>query len=287
MAERALHGCLDFCGALDRPGEAIDDPHLIDFSQMETTIDQAAIEDVMEAMGPITRTRILHVGVGNSQLAIRFAPLVRVIDGVTVSEAEKALADELCLDNYCVRLVSKYSRDFPTALPHRYDFIIDNNLASYACCKFHFYRMMDTYAARLDDAGSILTDLRGMSWAVADEWELSFRDLQEIATLFSLRATRATGTVYELRHAADHLAQEALTGLLADIRATVERDSEVERGLKDASAENTELTNQVRDLQVAISRQTALLDEIHRQVTALSPTAGQVPPPPAGQPKPG
>jgi low affinity Fe/Cu permease len=70
--------------------------------------------------------------------------------------------------------------------------------------------------------------------------------------------------------AAANRALEALTILLAHIRATVERDAAMERGLRDAIAENTELTRQVHDLQVTMSRQTALLDEIHRHVAALS-----------------
>jgi hypothetical protein len=59
-----------------------------------------------------------------------------------------------------------------------------------------------------------------------------------------------------------------LTILLAHIRATVERDSTIEQGLREAIAENTELTKQVHDLQVAMSQQTALLDEIHRHISA-------------------
>jgi len=73
--------------------------------------------------------------------------------------------------------------------------------------------------------------------------------------------------------AAANRAQDALTVLLAHIRATVERDSKIERGLKEAIAENTELTKQVHDLQVTMSQQTALLDEIRRHVAALSPNA--------------
>jgi low affinity Fe/Cu permease len=78
--------------------------------------------------------------------------------------------------------------------------------------------------------------------------------------------------------AAANRAQDALTVLLAHIRATVERDGEIEQGLRDAIAENFDLTKQVHDLQVAMSRQTALLDEIHRHLTALSPNAGAFPP---------
>ena len=78
--------------------------------------------------------------------------------------------------------------------------------------------------------------------------------------------------------AAANRAQDALTVLLAHIRATVERDAAIERELRVAIAENTELTKQVHALQVTMSQQTALLDQIHHQFEAL----GLFPPPPAG-----
>jgi low affinity Fe/Cu permease len=73
--------------------------------------------------------------------------------------------------------------------------------------------------------------------------------------------------------AAANRAQDALTVLLAHIRATVERDSTIEQGLRQAIAENFDLTKQVHDLQVAMSQQTALLDEIHRHLSPQSPPA--------------
>jgi len=78
--------------------------------------------------------------------------------------------------------------------------------------------------------------------------------------------------------AAANRAQDALTVLLAHIRAGVERDVAIEQGLKEAIAENTELTKQVRDLQVTMSQQMAILDEIRRSVAAISPSAGLVVP---------
>ena len=79
--------------------------------------------------------------------------------------------------------------------------------------------------------------------------------------------------------AAANRAQDALTVLLAHIRAGVERDVAIEQGLTDAIAENTELTKQVHELQVTMNQQMALLDDIRRQVAALSPDAGPVLPP--------
>jgi low affinity Fe/Cu permease len=87
--------------------------------------------------------------------------------------------------------------------------------------------------------------------------------------------------------AAANRAQDALTVLLAHIRATVERDVTIETGLKEAIAENTELTKQVHDLQVTMCQQMALLEEIRHQVAALSPDAGRLPPSAAGSPNPG
>ena len=85
--------------------------------------------------------------------------------------------------------------------------------------------------------------------------------------------------------AAANRTQDALTALLAQIRAGVERDLAIEQGLKEAVAENTELTRQIHDLQLAMSRQTGLLDEIHRHVGALTPDAGLFPPPSVGDPE--
>jgi low affinity Fe/Cu permease len=87
--------------------------------------------------------------------------------------------------------------------------------------------------------------------------------------------------------AAANRAQDALTVLLAQIRAAVERDAAIEQGLREAIAENTELTRQVHELQVSISQQTGLLDEIHRHVGALTPHAGLYPAPPPAGPAPG
>jgi low affinity Fe/Cu permease len=81
--------------------------------------------------------------------------------------------------------------------------------------------------------------------------------------------------------AAANRAQDALTVLLAHIRAGVERDVAIEQELKTAIAENTELTKQVHDLQVTMCQQMNVLEEISRRVAALSPNTGPLPPPSA------
>ncbi|MGH8575480.1 MAG: hypothetical protein ACREXJ_00855, partial [Gammaproteobacteria bacterium] len=103
--------CPEVCGRLEHPGLALDMPIWVDHTRDDTTVDQQRIEDALERMD-LDGRRILHVGVGNSRFAQRFAGRVRLIDGLTVSEHEKTLADSLHIANYTVYLLNKYSRDF-------------------------------------------------------------------------------------------------------------------------------------------------------------------------------
>jgi hypothetical protein len=194
-------GCPEVCGRLRHPGLATDVQRWIDHTGLDTTVDQARIEDALDAMNPGEAQQILHVGVGNSQLAERFAPRVRLVDGLTVWAPEKTFADGLLIANYTVHFVSKYSREFLLTIEHEYDFVVDNNLASFACCKYHFHRMLDNYVWCLRPGGRILTDQRGMDWTVEDDprWQLTYDDLVALSERFPLRAARVTDTVYELR----------------------------------------------------------------------------------------
>lgn len=196
----AYEACLEVCGHLEHPGLGIDMPIWVDHTQEATTVDQARIEDALEGMALAGR-RILHVGVGNSQFAKRFGPRVRLIDGLTVSEAEKALADSLHLANYSVFLLNKYGREFLQRIGHRYDYVIDNNLASFACCKYHFHHMLDNYLWSLEPGGSILTEQAGMDWTVGNDprWQLRYGDLEALQDKFPVEAWKATDTVYGLR----------------------------------------------------------------------------------------
>jgi hypothetical protein len=64
---------------------------------------------VLDTMA-LTAARILHVGVGNSKSAQRFANRVRSIDGLTVHHNEKTYAEALAIANYTVYVLNKYSR---------------------------------------------------------------------------------------------------------------------------------------------------------------------------------
>ncbi len=193
---------LSFCGQMERPGIAHENLFEIDYSTHETSVDQQRIEDVLRGL-PLARATLLHVGIGNSSLARRLADRVDWIDGVTVHANEKALADTLGLPNYRAYLINKYGGDL-LGLHGPYDYIIDNNLASFACCSYHFERMLTGYAALLDPGGRVMTDQRGMAWTADgnDAWKLTYKDLVALEEAFPLRALRITDTVYALERLA-------------------------------------------------------------------------------------
>ena len=70
------------------------------------------------------------------------------IDGITLSEAERDHGESLAIAGYHIRLMNKYGPDLET-LDGGYDFIIDNNPASFCCCMFHLESMLERYAALL------------------------------------------------------------------------------------------------------------------------------------------
>jgi hypothetical protein len=190
--------CLEVCGNLDRPGLGLDLPNKIDFSRHETTIDQLRIEQQLDRMD-LSGVNVLHVGVGNSLFAERFCSRVNLIDGLSVSLAEKQCGDAKRLENYTVYLLNKYTRGFISTLRNKYHIIVDNNLAGFACCKFHFYLMLDNYWSVLAAGGMIMTDQRGMDFTISDpRWQLTYDDLVDLEQRFRLRAAKISSTVYSL-----------------------------------------------------------------------------------------
>ena len=191
--------CPEVCGKIESPGLALDMPLWVDHTRDETTVDQARIEAEMDRMD-LSGRNILHVGIGNSKFARRFAGRVNLIDGLTVSHNEKVLADETGIGNYTAYFLNKYGREFILTIRNSYDFIVDNNLASFACCKYHFYFMLDNYVSSLKPGGLILTDQQGMDWVIEDErWRLTYEDLAALESKFPVKADRVTDTVFSIQ----------------------------------------------------------------------------------------
>ena len=193
---RAFATYREDCGN-EQPGMASND-EAIDWTRQETTPDQARIEAVLDTMA-LAGAQILHVGVGNSRLAQRFADRVRSVDGITMHQNEKTSADLLAIAHYTVYVVNKYGRDVVSVLPHTYDFIIDNNLASFACCKKHFFVMIENYLSVLRSQGRILTCQIGMD-AYHDELgcTMTYADLVSLEREFPIRACKLNNLVYAL-----------------------------------------------------------------------------------------
>src|SRR5262249_16632680 len=142
---------------------------------------------------------ILHVGVGNSKFAQRFASRARCIDGLTVHQNEKTNADALGLPNYTVYVLNKHSQEFISVITHRYDFIIANNLPSFACCKYHFSVMCENYLRVLTSHGQILTCQIGMDvYHGAFGWVMTYADLVSLERQFPVHVSKITDVVYTI-----------------------------------------------------------------------------------------
>ena len=187
----------EFCGNREQPwvtriSEAVD------WTQQETTRDQVRIEAVLDTMG-VTGTSMLHVGVGNSKLALRFARQARRLDGLTVHQNEKTQADALGIPNYTVYVLNKYSPEFVSVITKTYDFIIDNNLASFACCQYHFCVMFENYLRALASHGQILTCQIGMdAYVGAFGWVMTYTDLVSLERKFPMHVSKMTDVVYAI-----------------------------------------------------------------------------------------
>jgi len=193
------HDPLDICGRLDDPGVAVDIPKYVDYSTRQPTPDQRRIARVLaDLVGPTSD--ILHVGVGNSALAAGFADRVHLIYGLTVSENEQRHACGLGLTNYRVLRLSKHAGDFSARIAQKFDFILDNNLGAFCCCRYHFYLMFDNYLRALKGDGLILTDEFGLGWACCDPtFLLDYAGLLELEKVLPLRVARLTESVIAIR----------------------------------------------------------------------------------------
>jgi len=162
-----------------------------DWSERETTPDQKRIESYLSSLS-LSGKSLLHVGIGNSEFAKSFHSRVAGIDGITIEKCEYEKGLDSGLNKYRVFLLNKYSRKLSDYLGKRYDFIIDNNPSSFACCRKHFITMMKSYWKLLRPGGVILTDRLGLEWVSSLNdplWEMSGEDWIEMGKKFNLAGT--------------------------------------------------------------------------------------------------
>jgi hypothetical protein len=79
----------------------------------------------------------LHIGTGNSSIAINHHKLFKHIDGLAIEPGEVSLANNLMIPNYTCYLINKYKLKELSVLGE-YDVIIDNNIKTYMCCDDHY-----------------------------------------------------------------------------------------------------------------------------------------------------
>lgn len=199
LKKSRLAGAPHWCGADRNPG--VDEVlKWRVWTRRKTTPDQRRIEAHLSGVVAPTSS-ILHIGVGNSSLARQFAKKVSRIQGTTVHIEERILAEELRLPHYEVVVANKYCSEMDNIVGP-FDFIVDNNPSSFACCLRHFCLMMTHYAQNLGRRGSILTAQPGLGWATTNNnpiWSLDWDDWQFLGEALGLHSREFPNSVYALQ----------------------------------------------------------------------------------------
>jgi len=113
----------------------------------------------------IINKKILHIGIGNSEFAIKFSKYTLFIDGITISGKEKINATKYnCYRN--IHICNKYNlNDMKTIIKDNYDLIIDQGIKCYTCCQPHFEELFKFYILKLLKNGLFITSNYGMNWS--------------------------------------------------------------------------------------------------------------------------
>ena len=140
----------------------------------ETTYDERQIIDVLMKDVFLKNKNILHIGIGNSEVA-KTLDSSNKIYGITISNNEINYAKSLNLENYITFFCDKYSIKLSNIFPNlKFNLIIDTNLKSYSCCQNAFDFMMNNLFNYLEPGGKIITSKKGMKWFKTLKPKLSF-----------------------------------------------------------------------------------------------------------------
>ncbi len=177
-----------------------------DFSGRGTTPDQRRIESVMwdERIG--LGGALLHVGVGNSELARRFKDRFAYIAGITIQSGELTKAKLDKPPNYDPRLLNKFSAGLAGSFETGFDVIVDNNPTSFACCRQHFSTMMQNYLELLKPGGLVLSDRSGLAfWCSLNSslWGVTIDEWLELGGQFGFESRSYTKDVVGLMRPAE------------------------------------------------------------------------------------
>ena len=140
----------------------------------ETTTDERQIIDEILKDKFLINKNILHIGIGNSELA-KTLDSSNKIYGISISNNEINYAKSLNLENYIIFFCDKYSIKLRNIFQNiKFSLIIDTNLKSYSCCQNAFDFMMENLFNYLEPGGKIITSINGMKWFKTLKPKLSF-----------------------------------------------------------------------------------------------------------------
>ena len=140
----------------------------------EVTTDELEIINFLDNNKDIVDRSILHLGIGNSYFAKKFASRFN-ITGITISQKEIKKSKSMNLINYQAYLIDKYSIQFKDFLDNNtFDLIIDTNLKSYTCCQKTFEFMIGNIFKSINPNGMLITSINGMKWFKDLKPKLSF-----------------------------------------------------------------------------------------------------------------
>ena len=133
--------------------------------ERKTTKDLRNIQEFLLAQNHTMN--IFQAGIGNSSLFDLLQNKVGRFVGVTIAQEEVDYAKDKFPNDfggkYIATLSNKYTSDV-ICLGKDFDYIIDNDLSSYACCHNHFHLMLDAYRNMLKPDGAILVGFMGLGY---------------------------------------------------------------------------------------------------------------------------
>ena len=114
----------------------------------------------------LTGKRVLHVGIGNSDLAKELVPRGAHVVGITVLSIELEVGEALALEGYEPSLANKNDRESLRRLGGSFNFIIDPHITGYACCEGHLKDMFEGYLEALAPGGKLITAIGGLKYTM-------------------------------------------------------------------------------------------------------------------------
>lgn len=147
-----------------------------------------AMWNFVSSQPSLPTARVLLVGIGNSEVAAKFlSNKSSEVDGITLSPSENLYAEEnhaqaLKSGKYRIFVGNKYNPIFRSSLRSDYDLILDNNLASFACCPSFYTDLIKDFINRLAPRGRLLTADLGMAWAEPWGYQLTAESLTRLAS---------------------------------------------------------------------------------------------------------